>query len=591
MKAGLYVLARLDGPRTDDPLDLRTLGFAPDDRSASRSYHGAQCSIGLADLDPGALDLWVSPEEVCGLAGYLDEPEELAAMLGQPSDTPHARLAAVAIERFGPEAAHRVLGEWELVRWQPDPACLTLMSSRSRRDLLYFHTHENLFAAAPEPMRLARLSGPPQLDPVHLALHCSRYGLRRILADESIWKGVHELAPATWECFTAGGRTTTHAREIDDLPSWHGSFEDAVECLEMTGRRILRQHLGRHPRLAFQLSGGQDSTLLTCWGALERQAGQSLLCLCSAAAQGSRFRDESVVSAAAAAQLGLPLELVVPPPDWSPYRPRPEAFAFSQNPMFAEAHPANRALHQAARNTGRTAIVGGAFGEITVTGGATNEAARSWLRNRREQLRRWTKQTREPRTWPNDAFQVRFTQQVTDVLPSAWQADWKQGPPPFVDGVPGKPIGIGSAVRKSAWENTSAAADMRLILPYRDRRLVEAAAVLPSAFRNHGGLTRALSRALLRGHVPDSVRLRTQKLPFSPDFRTRIHVHAPAALARLPGFQDAGVGRWIDLAWLRQLLDRAAGGHVTHYDEIYQLQMTAVAAEFLLWLATQNVRL
>lgn len=591
---GLYLLARLDGAASA-PLDLRPLGFHDDGPGATRHFACADCSLGVAGAEAGGLDLWITADQVCGFAGWLDEPEELAGVLGLPAGTSAAELAAAAVLRFGVEAAHRMLGEWELALWQRAPVRVTLLASRCRRDPVCFRLQGGVLAVAPQPMAIGRFFGALEIDPAGLALHSSRYGLRRILTDETIWKDIHQLAPGTQERFADGRRGTTHAAaETGTLPPWQGSFRDAVELLDWTGRRILRQHVDRHPQLAVQLSGGQDSTLLGCWAAQVAPDPHRLLGLCSAAPPGSGLEDESALASAAAAQLGMPLQLVVPPDDWSIYRPRAEAFAFAGSPLTTEPQPAARALQQAARVSGRTAMVGGNFGELTVTGGEINPAGRSFLRNRREQLRGWTDRLgrlREPRSWPADAFQPRFSAAVFAHLPAAWRAPWQQGAPPWVDGIPGQPIGIHTALGKAALDSSSVAPDLRLLLPFRDRRLVEAAAVLPSAFRLHAGRTRALSRALLHGRVPDTVSLRTSKLPFAPDLPLRVQRGAADALRRIALFEDAGVGGWIDLGWLREALSRAALGRVTQPQDVYSLRATAVTAEFLFWLGEQGITL
>ncbi len=586
MKAGLYVLARLEGV-ADAPLDLQPLGFTPGSGDAWRGYRDAACVIGLADAAEGALDLWEGAAEVCGLAGYLDEPEQLAAELGLTSESP-ARLAAGALARFGAEAAHRMLGEWELVHWQPAARRLTLMSSRARRDSVYFQASGKVVAVSPEPMRLARDEGAAELDPVNFALHCGRHAVRQVLADQTIWKGVLELAPGTRESFSGDRRQSSRAREDDEFAAWTGSFEDAIEHLDALGRRIVRQHLGRHGRMAFQLSGGQDSTLLCCWAARERLEREQILCLCSAAPAGSGLRDETAVSQAAADQLELRLERVTPPREWNVYRPRAEAFRFRQHPVVAESHPVNRALQEAALRFGASAMVGGNFGEMTLTGGQEYRPGRSWMRNRREDLREWMRARRDRPKWPADAFHVRFTPEFLAGLPESWRAVWQEGPPAWTDGVPGRPIGAGEVTRKSSWEEMNVADGLRRILPFRDRRLIAAAAVLPSEYRNHGGMTRALSRALLRGRVPEEVRLRTEKMPFSPDFRGRLERQAPDTVRRVNDFEDAGVGAWIDLVWLRERLGQVAQRQVSAPGELYAVQKTAHAAEFLMWLRGQR---
>lgn len=583
MKPGFYLVASINGhPLPPDVLE--PFGTGP----AAHLHRSSHCHIAVADPDPAACDLWSTPDQICAFSGYLDEPTSLAITLGLPPDTQPARLAAVALARFAQQASFRILGEWELAVWKPALRSLSLLSSRARRNLLYFHADATRVAASPDALGLSRVFGRrAELNPIHFALQTSRQDLRHILRDQSLWRDTCELAPATLERFTPGHRESLRASDSDILPSWQGTFDDAIDQLQEVGLRVLRQHLGRHHAVAFHLSGGQDSTLLTSWGAQARSPANRLLALCSAAPTDSGLRDESAYSQAAADQLAIPLELVAPPPDWNVFRPSSDLFHFRQHPLMEESQPGSRALQHAALAGGASALVSGLFGEFSVTGGQINPAAQSWFRTRREQLRLWMNSRRQSSVSSGDftaeAFHVRFNHGFLQALPTEWRDIWLAGLPPFGDARPGEPIGLHSSLSKINHQSTASPTGLHVVLPYRDRRLLEAAAVLPSDFRLHDGLTRSLSRALLRGHVPEFVRLRTEKLPFAPDFPSRFQRQAPTALARVPLFQASGLGTTLDLPWLTTQLDRAAAGKITLPADRFQIQSTVIAAEFLLW--------
>ena len=97
---------------------------------------------------------------------------------------------------------------------------------------------------------------------------------------------------------------------------------------------------------------------------------------------------------------------------------------------------------------------------------------------------------------------------------------------------------------------------------------------------------------MLKGRVPDAVRLRTEGRPFSPDFVSRLKREAPGVRARLPLFREAGIGRVLDLASLEtMLMSLQTTERASDYTLFYSVQGTTVLAEFLLWATTMGVRL
>ncbi len=205
-------------------------------------------------------------------------------------------------------------------RWDVQPKTLTLLSSESCRDPLYVSTDGRRLAISSEALRLCRLPWIGQaLDPAGFALLMSRAALRGVRTSESVWRGVARVVPAAAEIFAPGKRTTIPPahRAAPDL--WTSSFEEAVDALTQVGRRIVRQHLSRYRTTAFLLSGGLDSTLLTCMGAEERGPGRDMFCVSSVAPAesdlpaGIELKDEREFSTAVADWLGVPIQLVCPP--------------------------------------------------------------------------------------------------------------------------------------------------------------------------------------------------------------------------------------------------------------------------------------
>jgi asparagine synthase (glutamine-hydrolysing) len=118
---------------------------------------------------------------------------------------------------------------------------------------------------------------------------------------------------------------------------------------------------------------------------------------------------------------------------------------------------------------------------------------------------------------------------------------------------------------------------------FRDMRLWRLFARFPARFLVHEELDRAPARLMLKGRVPEHIRLQKKGLPFSPDYGVRIRSMAPEARNRIALFRRADIDDLLDLDWLEAGLARMATTGPSSLEDTLQVQLTAVAAEFLLW--------
>jgi asparagine synthase (glutamine-hydrolysing) len=595
LRPGFYALASLNGAPLD-PDDLAALGL--DEPAREFAVRADGLALLAYDPQPGSVDILQNADAVTVFAGFLDEQEELRGALGAAHTDSPVALAGAALERFGREAPQHMIGEWTLLRWEIRPRRLTLLSSENRRHLVYFALGAGVIATAPSALCLGGLRWVGRtLDVQGVAISSSRAGLRHIKAGQTFWEGILEMQPGSRETFVAGSRTTGQASPPDPPERWAGSFEEAIEAIEALGRRIVRQHMSRQGRSAFLLSGGLDSTLLTSWGAYERAPDREMFCLSSMAPAGSGIPDESEWSTAVAQSLapplGLPLHGVWPAPGSDLFRPDPEVFEELEGVPDGR-FLVHRELDRAALAGGATAFMSGANGEMHVSNGFDVPETRSWLRIKAAGLRDALAWRRKFSGWPAAAFHIRFSPELLAQLPPAWGEVWRKGPPRVAGihtdwGAGDPPIGISPAARKMAFQPSSGREALRFILPYRDQRLLRLAAQLPVRFLRHEGLTRPIARALLKGRVPDSVRLRTQGRPFSPDYVRSLKAQARGVQARFAVFRESGASRWIDLAWLNAGLERLADSEgETDYKLYYAVHGTALFAEFLVWAGSRN---
>lgn len=120
--------------------------------------------------------------------------------------------------------------------------------------------------------------------------------------------------------------------------------------------------------------------------------------------------------------------------------------------------------------------------------------------------------------------------------------------------------------------------------PFRDVRLLRFFAGLPRELLREPAYDRLPARAMLQGHLPDSIRLRRSGMPAAPDHLVRMKSQAQRARARRGAWLKAGVDEWLDLDWLDAALARCAAQGVTNHAEANVLQLTAMMAEYIAWL-------
>ncbi len=589
-KPGIYALISLDGaplsPRDRDALGLRA-GVA--------GVHELPGAVVRACGSPAlvsATHIYATPDVLLAFAGYLDEPEDLARTLGifATARCSPAELSHAALDRFGPDAPWHMLGEWSLLRWSAQAKELTLLTSENQRDPFFWtvgNPHSGApgrIAIAPDMLLLGRLPWVGlTLNPEGLALQLSRAGLRRIRGRETVWQSIYAAQPATREVFHPVGHHSIAPAPEPTPQRFVGSFDDAVEALNTLGRHIVGQNMRRYGSSAFLLSGGIDSTLLAAFGAQEHNESSEVFCLTSAASEGSNLRDEREFSLAAAQQLGLSVRLVTPGPDACVYRPSERSFVFTGEPSVSIRHYLYDALRFAAAQGGANALFDGVAGEMSITEKPEDGFGVDWLHRIVYAFREWRGERHRRASWPAGGFHARLAPEFLYGLPASWRQPWREASPRRPQPRRMDPRGIHPALSKIASAETSTPEGVRRLFPFRDRRLIRFAAGLPYGYGEHDGQSRAMARAMLAGRVPDSVRLRSRGMPFSPDYELRIRVEARAARERIPLFREAGVERWLDLDWLSAALDRLSSGADAYALEQSQAQFTAMAAEFLLW--------
>lgn len=587
-KTGLYGIASPGGAPID-PGDLAVLGFS--DPPAPRQITAEGFAVNIVDREEGGRAVHVAERDgmVVVLLGHLDESADLAGLLGMDPASPQAELALAALDRFGADAPHHMLGEWSLLRWRGDRRELTLLMSQACRDPLYFAVDRGRIAVSAEMRRLARLDWIGKaLDPNGLYLIWGKARLRRYMTEETPFRGVHRLMPGSREVFDSGGRRTLRLAPIPAFEPWRGNFDEALDAIEAVLRRIVGQHLGRHGRAVSLLSGGLDSSLLAWLASQERHADQALSFLTSVAPEGSGAPDEREESRVVAEHLGLPIRFLAPEAEANPYLPAPRIFAHSELPVTSPRHYLYCALYDAAREQGAGILLDGAYGELTITNPVLLAGAPTSLRRYKRLYHDWKWARAERRSWPAGLFHARLSRAALSALPSMIEHDWAAPFESLPTVSPEAMWGVRAGASKNAMTPTSSPeGHFRHIMPFRDRRLLNLVATMPAAYMEQDGLTRAPARLLLRDRLPDRIRLRRDGKPFSPDYMDRLRAHALQTLEHIEDFSAAGAGDWIDLEWLKSRLMSISNQANITVQEAAEVQSTAIAAAYFKWWADQ----
>ncbi len=569
MRSGIYALINLDGA----PVAARDAGVL-----GLEQVPVPAIALAVDELQPGAVHLETGAERTTALLGYLDEPVELATLLKLPADTPAILLARAALARFGSDVPLKMAGEWSLLDWRAGEG-LMLMSSLARRDPVLYARSGNRVAVAPSLDLLSRLDWVGRsIDDAGFLFAVGGATVRRASAERTMLGPVNSLEHGGCVVLTQEGSRQSTCTAFGAAEPWRGSFDEAMEESEVLLRRIVRQRIARTSGASCLLSGGLDSSIVTWLTCAERAAGQTLACLCSAAPDGSGLKDEVRFAAIVADHLGLPLECVTPPENLSFYRPANATFEISNGPSLSIRHYLYDALFDRAEALGLPVIFDGAYGEWTLTSIMPLTSPKFRLRQLAKRLLGRAKRD------GGNPFHVRVAQHRLANLPKPIEKALRDPPDYPISrsrrerwgylSRPGKLLGVATETRPGR---------VRMEYPFRDPRLVRLFAGFPLSYVEHGGLDRSPARHILAGQLPDSIRLRPKGLGFSPDYFQRLQNDAQTARGRIAAFKAADIDDWLDLDWLDSNLQRLAVEGANGVSDAFQVQITAMAAEYLLW--------
>jgi asparagine synthase (glutamine-hydrolysing) len=580
--SGIYGLFNLDGAPIDSR-DALILGLAPPTEPQSWQAAGHDAYF------EGAISSHQSETGFTLIVGEVEETKALAATLGLRREVSPAALAAAALKQFGSDLPAELIGEWSLLHRAPN-GHLTLMLSAAQRDRLFYAINGKRVAVAPNLFAVSKISWVGNtVDESGVLFPLGRAQVRAGRGDTTMLQSVHQLEAGSSVVIDTNGEVTTKkAQVLIEQPRWIGSYDDAVAETETTLRRILRTRLARNAQVAPMLSGGLDSSLLTWLCKEECGPETDLLALTSVAPPESGIADEAYFADLVAQTLGIKSRHVFPSFDVNIYRPPDSILTGGSGPILSNRHCLTNALQIAAQNAGATLMIDGTYGEMSATARLGNHSPSQQMRSAIGRIVRSAPMFRIPKV-ETTPFHVRLAPHRLANLPQLIRAAQAQPPVFAVQSSPHGLLGYMNGIEKAlTLPNEFYPGAVRMEYPYRDIRLLRLFAGFPVQMLVSGGAERGIARTMMNGHLSDEIRLRRRGMPASPDHLARLRRQANAARQRIPHFHKAEVDDWLDLDWLDVTLESVAARGPADGCQADEVQLTALAAEFLLWWRSQS---
>ena len=551
----------------------------------------------------------------------LDEPIALTSQLGgDASKAEEDWLLLAMLERFGPSALDRVLGDFAFASWNKNTHRLVCARDAfGIRPLAYFHKPGKLFAFASLPKALHGAGiVPKKVDEDALA----RRMVRNLRHDDSLIVGIKRLPPANVIEISREGISLARYWQLDRtaIGTRKCSPEEAARELRRLVSEAVNCRLPRSCEIGAHLSGGLDSSAIAVLAARQlREQGRALHAYSFLDRQRNdiTLEDETEFVKAVVEQEG--------DIDWTPIH-RPARVSSLDEPIDvdkmtdlgenvectrAKAQGVDLVLSGWGGDEGATFNGRGAFAELFLRG-RWRTLARELLALKRE--RGWS----VPRILNNEIVSylrpegvINFVKRIigrdadlqTLLRQSLSTSARRRLAETRAEGLRMAPDGCENRWRlmtsphitefAEVWAQTGARYGLAFAFPLLDRRVVEYSLSLPSELFLRGGFRRRPFRDAMVDVLPERVRLRHQKYQSHPSSIIDVAERKDEFLARVDTYEkNESVCRMIDLALLRRQVEAfpppervreemRGGGHPTSATMMVAALRTLAAAEYL----------
>lgn len=622
-----------DGGELDPTLldrQIRSLDHrGPDGRGAWRN---GQVGLGhqMLHVTPESLTEtlpWRDPAS--GLAvtadARLDNREELFRKLSitgsKHQEIPDSFLILKAYERWGEDCPRQLLGDFAFAIWDGRKHELFCATDAMGLRPLFYHSTPGLFAFASEIRALHAIPAIPRKPDLRSLADLGMPGRAAYDAGATFFEGVRSMNASSSLIVTSKGFTEREYWRPDGSARLDIATE--AECIEAF-RELFSDAVRVRLRSAFPVasmfSGGLDSSAITGVAAdLLAPDRQRLIGLSAVLPPGESHdvRDER----AYIDQLNKPnldIEYVCDP-QRGPFDALDQLMASAEMPSCPSTHYLNTAMAEAAGRHGARAVLNGMGGEAGATFHGAGVMA-EWLKDGEFGLLARELRARSALEKRSIASMVKG-ELLKPLLPPWLISRWKPRfdleqsrrssviRPEFVRrqiGSEGRrdagPIADGSIVADHRENQINMIGHYRthgrrllnfgtfvghekieMRAPFLDRRIIEFCLALPANMKVHGGYRRYMTRAAMRGVLPETLRWRTDKTPYSPDFHIRYNRQLKEArdivarCARTPLIDEI-----VDTGRLLQLLDYRMTGNRGNTPQEFAAMHTVPRALYLL---------
>jgi asparagine synthase (glutamine-hydrolysing) len=538
------------------------------------------------------------------LARQLDGGSR-AAVVDGISD---AALAALAWEKWQSDAPMHIEGEFCLAVADLRDRSATLVQSRIEYAPLYCVETSSWFGFSTRLLPLTRLPGVGRtLDVTGFARAVSRYQVQANDPHRTCVRGIEQVPAAAARLRGRSARRDWDywTPDADGVTSYRSEAEVHLEVRERL-RAAIAERVRQEPVVACLLSGGLDSSSVACLASRETNGGRAVVGVSAVLADGDEADepDERPYIECAQRHASLDVTLVTPAGDVNPWRIPERFFQACESPALSPRHYLYDALFAAAAGRCAGLVLDGGYGELGASfaprtpvtsllrrGGVSRvgAAVRAFGRGLIARSHDPAGHTSLPAApayapWLNAAVRedvLRDCGLATEMADASGPEVWRH------DRDPGARIGYPPLWRKVARSHIAGRPwNIEVTFPFRDPRLWQYCAGLPSGLAFRRGYARYLLRAAMDGFLPREIQWRTTKSAFSSDYYARMRRSlewARRLCASVTPSETAA--QLIDLPWLRSTLAAIAPDDLRHsnINRVFLLQGTAGAIQYLRW--------
>lgn len=544
---------------------------------------------------------------------------ELSLAGSENQALPDSLLILKAYERWGEDCARHLLGDFAFAIWDGRRRELFCATDAMGLRPLFYYSGPGLFAFASEIRALHAIPAIARKPDLRSLADLGMPGQPAYDASATFFEGVRSMAAASSLIVTSRGLTQREywapdgSRRLD-----LASEADCVEAFRELFSDAVRVRLRSAFPVASMFSGGLDSSAITGTAA-DLMAPQRLIGLSAVLPPGETHtaHDER----AYIDQLNksnLHVDYVCDP--WrGPFDTIDQLMASAEMPGCPSTHYLNTAMAEAAGRHGARAVLNGMGGEASATFHGAGVMA-EWLKEGEfgllaRELR--ARSALEKRSMAGLAKGEVLRPLLPPWLISRWKPrfDLEQARRSSVI----RPDFVRRQMGSERRRESGAIADGRIVAdhrenqinmighyrtngrrllnfgtfvghekiemraPFFDRRIIEFCLALPADMKVRGGYRRYMTRAAMQGTLPETLRWRTDKTPYSPDFHIRYNRQLKQArdaverCVRTPLIDEV-----VDVNRLLKLLDYRMTGNRGNTPQEFAAMHTVPRALYLL---------